>query len=140
MGNSVQQYRSSIGNFHSKICSSSWKLRSSSNAKEKFENNINIILHVLTIAIIRAEINDLLSSVISVCQTILFLCTYSVWLVSALKIFYTLNSLSENPAMDPRNLSQNHGTSTLKVDSEVFVSPHSIAAFNRNTIDNEWRY
>ena len=96
--------------------------------QKKIENNINVILHVLTIAIIRAEVNNLLSYVISVCQNILFLCTYSVWLISALKIFYTLNSLSENPVMDPRNLSQYQGTSTLNVESEVFVSPHSIAA------------
>ena len=66
MGNSIQQYRSSIGKFHSKICSSSQKLRSSTNAKEKLENNINVILHVLTIAIIRAEVNNLFSSFISV--------------------------------------------------------------------------
>ena len=124
MGNSLQQYRSSIGRFHSKICSSSWKIRCTTNAKDKYENNINIILQVLTIATIRAEVGDFLSSVISVCQTFMILCTYSVLLVSSLNIFSSSKSLSEYPSS---NLAHYHDTSTLKHESEVFVSP-SIAA------------
>ena len=129
MRNSLQQYRSSIGRFHSKISSSSWKRRSTTNAKDKFERNINFILHVLTIATIKAEVGDLVSSVISVCQTFLFLCTYSVLLVSALNIFFSSKSLSEYPSINPSN----HDTSTLKYESEVFESPPSIAALTQNS-------
>ena len=80
-----------------KICSSSWKRRSSNKAKSKFEKNIAFILYVLTIATIRSEVGDLISSVISVYQTFMFLCTYSVLLGSALNTFYSSNSLSDYP-------------------------------------------
>ena len=85
MGNSIQQYRCSIGRFQSKICSSSWDPRSSTKAKSKSERNIEMILQVLTIAIIKAEAWDIISSVISVFQTIMFVGTYSIFLVNASK-------------------------------------------------------
>ena len=125
MGNSLQQYRSSIGRFHSKISSSSWKRRSTTNAKDKFERNINFILHVLTIATIKAEVGDLVSSVISVCQIFLFFCTYSVLLVSALNIFFSSKSLSEYPSINPSNNAHYHDTSTLNYESEVCSSQRS---------------
>ena len=81
MGNSIQQYRCSIGRFQSNICSSSWKLRSSTNAKSKIERNIDIILHILTIATIKAEAWDIITSVISNFPTILFVSTYSIFSV-----------------------------------------------------------
>ena len=92
---------------------------------------MNVILHVLTIATIRAEVGALLSSIISVCQTFMFLCTYIVLLVSALKIFYSSKSLSEYPSINPSNLAHYHDTSTLKYESEVFESPPSIAALTQ---------
>ena len=85
MGNSIQQYRCSIGRFQSKICSSSWDPRSSTKAKSKSERNIEMILHVLTVAIIKAEAWEIISSVISVFQTIMFVGTYSIFLVNACK-------------------------------------------------------
>ena len=109
MGNNLQQCRCSIGRYQSKICSSSWNLRSSTNAKSKIERNIDIILHVLTIATIKAEAWDIITSVISIFQTILFVSTYSIFLVNPLK------PLSEYPKIDQRNLSQYHGTSTLSI-------------------------
>ena len=81
-----------------------------------------MILQVITIAIIKAEAWDIISSVISVFQTIMFVGTYSIFLVNACK------SLSEYHQIDQSNLSQYHGTSTLKYESEVFVSPYSVAA------------
>ena len=81
-----------------------------------------MILQVITIAIIKAEAWDIISSVISVFQTIMFVGTYSIILVNACK------SLSEYHQIDQTNLSQYHGTSTLKYESEVYVSPYSIAA------------
>ena len=76
-----------------------------------------MILQVITIAIIKAEAWDIISSVISVFQTIMFVGTYSIILVNACK------SLSEYHQIDQTNLSQYHGTSTLKYESEVYVSP-----------------
>ena len=117
MGNSLEQWRVSIGGYHSRICSGGWKRRSSTNAKAK----ILLILQILSIAIIKEEVSEIFykvkTSFFGFIQTVLYVLTYSALTLSALSLFEFMTAVPKFSA----HVKPSHGTSTLNTEENDFI-------------------
>ena len=119
MGNSLVQWRAAIGGFCSRICSSGWGKSVSSKSKFSHASQLLLILQLMSITLIKEEVavtaNKVKACFLHFIQTVLFVLTYSVLSLTALSLFYSLNSVSECSSQ----YEASHGTLNQEIEENM---------------------
>ena len=88
-----------IGGFFSRICSSSWGRSISSKSKSAHASQLLLLLQLISITVIKEEVsvnaNKVKTCFLQIIQEVLCVLTYSSLLLTAMSIFYSLNTVSE---------------------------------------------